>query len=303
MKKIVLTFTLLFGLVLILSGQDHFSNTPLDAKFITEDVERFWVAFHEMGKKDDNPFRAYLENASLGLKPFVPYLHPDTIYQTVVRRKNDYLISRNILHDLETKKKRIRAIYSAMKHWHPEAKFPPIYFAVGIFTSGGTVSENGLLIGTEMLENLDNIPGLVAHELIHFQQHFEGEKNLLHQSVLEGSADFIGELISGEHVNQVPLEYGNQNEDKLCREFVSKMNEEVYTDWLYGTSGKDDRPNDLGYWIGYKITEAYFNKQEDKHQAIQSILHIQNAYDFMAESGFLQAYVKAATEIPDSEKH
>jgi hypothetical protein len=69
------------------------------------------------------------------------------------------------------------------------------------------------------------------------------------------------------------------------------MSQENITDWLYGTSGKDDRPNDLGYWMGYKITEAYFNKQENKRQAIHNIINIDDPYKFLIESGYLDDYI------------
>ncbi len=272
-------------------SQENFSEDPLSAKFITEDYERFWEAFNKMDKTSENPFRSYIENASEGLKPFIPYLHPDSIYQTVVNRKDDYLKSKYVLEGLSDKKKKIQAIYAAMKYWCPEAKFPPIYFVVGMFMSGGTVTDNGLLIGTELLENLDGLSGLAAHELVHYQQNIEGTDNLLKQSLIEGSADFIGELISGEHINMVPFEYGNKNKKKLCKEFAQIIKSEDYTDWLYGTSGKDNRPNDLGYWIGYKITEAYFIKQNDKQEAINDILNIKDSYCFMKESGYLDKYL------------
>jgi len=108
---------------------------------------------------------------------------------------------------------------------------------------------------------------------------------------MEGSADFIGELISGEHINLIPFDYGNKNEERLCQEFASIMLGEDSTDWLYGTSGKDDRPNDLGYWISYKISEAYFDKQKDKKQAISDILNIEDPMDFTKKSGYLNNYL------------
>jgi len=224
------------------------------------------------------------------------------LYQTIIRRKEDYEKSRNVLQDLESKKKRVKAIYAAMKYWYPESKFPPIYFVVGTFNAGGTASEDGLILGAEMLKDLDRLPGLAAHELVHCLQKIEGDNNLLKQSIQEGSADFIGELISGENINSIQFNYGNQNEEKLCKEFVLKMSQEEkkdYTDWLYGrTSGKDDdtsdkdnRPHDLGYWMGYKITEAYFNKQEDKHQAVHNIINIKDPVKFSKESGYLDIYI------------
>ena len=32
--------------------------------------------------------------------------------------------------------------------------------------------------------------------------------------------------------------------------------------------------NDLSYYMGYKIRESYFNKQDNKIEAIKNILHI-----------------------------
>ena len=61
---------------------------------------------------------------------------------------------------------------------------------------------------------------------------------LLQQSIIEGSADFIGELISGRNIYQEANDYGNRNEERLCREFVSRMDSANYIDWLYGVSGK-----------------------------------------------------------------
>ena len=292
MKNLVIPLFLVFSTFGIVSAQENFSENPLDAEFVTDDYNNFWKMFDKMDSFTGNPFNEYLKNASIGLKPFVDYLNPDSLYQTVLRRKDDYIKSRHVLNGLSTEKKKAQSVYAAMKYWYPKAKFPPVYFVVGMFTSGGTASENGLVIGSEMLENLEGLNGLIAHELIHYHQNILGENSLLKQAVVEGSADFIGELISGEHINIVQFEYGNKNEKQLCKEFVNVMLKEDYTDWLYGTSGKDDRPNDLGYWIGYKISEAYFNKHMDKKQAIDDILNIKDPLKFAIESGFLDQYIK-----------
>jgi len=291
MKNTLLALTFFFGTLTVVNGQEKFAQNPLDAKFITEDFERFWQAFDEMESNSENPFEEYLKNSSDGFKPLVGYFEPQTLFQTVKTRKEDYLKSRSILENLNGKEKKIKAAYAAMKYWYPSAKFPPIYFVVGMFTSGGTITDNGLLIGSEMLENLDGLTGLASHELIHFQQKIEGKDNLLKQAILEGSADFIGEMISGDHINMVPFNYGEKNEEELCKEFVKVMKKKKYTDWLYETSGKDNRPNDLGYWIGYKISEAYFEKQTDKKQAINDILNIKDPMQFLEVSGYLKKYM------------
>jgi len=275
-------------------GQNNFSNNPLDAIFETKDSKNFWEAFDKMDKSKQNPFVEYMQKGSPGVKGFTEnrILNADSLFSAVKKRKADYELSRNVLDGLPSKEKRVRAIYSALKYWYPKAKFPPIYFVYGRFNSGGTSSPDGIIIGTEKLENLDGISGLIAHELIHYQQKIEGKDMLLKWCLLEGGADFIGELISGESINKFEYKYGEQNLDKLCQEFVTRLKNPDYQDWLYGTSKKDDRPNDLGYWIGYKITEAYFNKQKDKQKAIDEIINIKDPMQFLKQSGFLDAYIE-----------
>ena len=159
------------------------------------------------------------------------------------------------------------------------------------------MSEDGVILGVEKQNDLEGLPGLVAHELIHFQQISLGEDdNLLFQSIIEGSADFIGELISGEQINGMAFTYGEQHEEALCKEFVQVMNKRNYSDWLYGTTGKDERPNDLGYWMGYKISESYFYKQQDKIKAIKEILHIKDPQAFLQASGYLNDYLQPSPD-------
>ena len=275
-----------------LSAQSQFSEDPYGINFITADYDTFWKIFDEMDKQEGNPFIAYLENVTEGLRPLVQYVDIDQFYEVVLAYRDSYIESRGVLADVDTYKKRVSASYAALEYWYPEAVYPPVYFYVGMFTSGGTVTEKGLLIGSEMLSSLDHLDGLISHELIHFQQNISGINNLLSRSITEGSADFIGELISGQHINQVAFEYGEAHEQELCKEFVSKMMEEDLTDWLYGTSGVDSRPNDLGYWMGYKITEAYFLQEEDKKEAIADILNIKDAFDFTIKSGYLTSYLE-----------
>lgn len=291
MKQPIILLFLLFP-SLISFSQNDFTGNPLEARFVTEDFDRFWECFDDMEYTDGNPFDVYVNNASEAFKPLLEWLlDADEIFETAKTRKEDYLKTRNVLNNLESEKENIKKAYLKLKEYYPSAKFPPIYFVVGVFSSGGTITDKGLIIGSEKLGNLDNLLGLASHELIHFQQQLTGEDNLLKQSINEGSADFIGELISGKHINEVPFNYGNAHEEVLCKEFVKVMNGDSYVDWLYETSGKDDRPNDLGYWIGYKIVESYYLKQKDKKQAIHNILNIKDPQEFLKESGYLEKYI------------
>lgn len=278
-------------------GQDKtFPHDPQEAKFITSDIENFWKAFDSIEKSNGNPFEEYIENGTIGLQGFIPnrIINADSLLNMVNRRKQDYEKMRGIEMKIREQEKLIKPYFYALEYWYPYAVYPPVYFIVGRYNSGGTSSEDGLLIGAEKLTSLDHLPELVIHESIHFQQKWPegGETNLLQQSILEGMADFIAELVTGIKGNEEANKYGNEHKDELCKEFVELMYKGDMQDWLYGTSGKDNRPNDLGYWIGYEIVKAYFDKAEDKKLAVNHILNIEDYERFLRDSGYLEEYMK-----------
>lgn len=279
------------------TAQTTFSSDPDSSVFLTKDIDNFWVAFDAFQKDStQNPFgKKYMDVGSSGVKGFTPYRIESAahLYDMVKKRRADYAAVRENTLRIKEKEKQSRSAFYALKYWYPPAKFPPVYFVIGAYNSGGTFNEDGLFVGAEMQTDINNIPYLVAHELIHFQQkNWRENPTLLEQSIVEGSADFLGELISGVNTNKKATEYGTKNEQRLCREFVAHMDSTSYTDWLYGVSGKDDRPNDLGYWMGYKIAERYFAKAPDKKKAVMEILDVKNAKDFLRQSGYLEKYLK-----------
>lgn len=296
MRKSTLTSIILIFISLQLFAQTNFSNNPDSSLFVTRDINNFWKAFDDF-KNDTshNPFgKEYIDIGTEGVKGFIPnrLKDADNLFKTVKQRKADYQKVRENTLRIKEKEKHCRSTFYALKYWYSEAKFPPVYFIIGAYNSGGTFSEDGIFIGAEMQTDINNIPYIVAHELIHFQQKNWAENpTLLQQSIVEGSADFLGELISGVNTNKAANEYGNKNEYRLCKEFIARMDSVNYTDWMYSVSGKDDRPNDLGYWIGYKITEEYFKKSIDKKQAIKEILDIKDYKAFSNKSGYLKRFM------------
>ncbi len=274
--------------------QPAFETDPAKTQFITSDIPRFWEAFDRMDSVK-NPFRNYLENGSAGLRDFIPYRieSPKNLLKTVKKRKSDYEAIRKDTYKVKQYTGQVRNYYKALKEIYNEAIFPPAYFVIGTFNSGGTSTDNGLIMGVEMQSEMENIPYIVAHELIHFNQHYPDRKTtLLEHSIMEGSADFIGELISGRHLDDEAFQYGDENEKLLCTEFVQIMEDYDYHGWLYGSKGKKKgKPNDLGYWIGYKICQSYYDRASNKRDAIRDILNIKDFKAFLDKSGYLSAYI------------
>jgi hypothetical protein len=138
---------------------------------------------------------------------------------------------------IEDMKDQIRQSFVNLKELYPKAIFTPVYFVIGALNSDGTSSDDGLIIGVEMYGLTNNtprdelsdwlravikpanlVPHIVAHELIHFQQNYDGS-SLLAASIKEGAADFIAELISGKHINSQVHEFANPREKELWQEF------------------------------------------------------------------------------------
>jgi hypothetical protein len=129
----------------------------------------------------------------------------------------------------------------------------------------------------------------VAHELAHYQQAYLGGGTLLGESINEGVADFVGELISGQIVNPTLRAYGDAHEVEIWQEFSATMIGTELSRWLHNggsVTATTTRPADLGYYVGYQITKAYYDRQVDKRKALFDIFHINSFADFLKASGY-----------------
>ncbi|MEM9830214.1 MAG: DUF2268 domain-containing putative Zn-dependent protease [Bacteroidota bacterium] len=289
----VLTF-LCIGWVAFTQTEGSVSD-PQEAEFVSSDIPRFWQAFDKI-EQGGNPFKEYLKNGSPGLKDFIKHRieSPRNLLKTVQRRKEDYQAIRENSFKMDSCIDQIVSYYTNFEKMYPEAVYPPTYFVIGAFNSGGTSKESGLIIGVETQQSITSIPALVAHELVHYNQNYPWERNntLLAQSIVEGSAEFVSELFTDSPKNGKNFRYGRSNREALCEEFVKIMDDTKYHGWLYGVKAPEGRPRDLGYWIGYEICQAYYSRSEDKNQALVEILNIRDFDAFLEESGFLEEYLE-----------
>ena len=47
-----------------------------------------------------------------------------------------------------------------------------------------------------------------------------------------------------------------------------------------------DRPGDLGYFIGYRIAEAFYERATDRRLALEAIIEVADSDVFLAQSGY-----------------
>ena len=263
---------------------------PDSSKLVTSDIALFWNALdHAPADSLAEYFqREYLDKASVGVRDFIGgrIMSAEDLAAYVRAHRATYDSVRAANLDVTRADAAIRAAFRRLKELYPPAVFPDVYFVIGRFNSGGTSSDHGLLIGAEMYRDPASLPGIVSHELIHFQQHYPSPK-LLEHSFMEGTADFVGEMISGAQINNAAHRYGMEHEAELWKDFQAHFDDTDYFPWMYGRP-TDGKPNDLGYFIGYRIAQAYYAKAADKKQAIRDIITARggNVRELLAMSGY-----------------
>lgn len=307
--KDLLLFSAIIGLL-----SAFVPDTPLrrEVKIFTTDISNFWLAYENCNGKDaasqEKIFDSiYIQNASPCLKKiltakkitaknFVKWIEYEADYfkkcKEVTGKISNYLPG--IIADCD----KLRLLY-------PKADIGDVYFMFTGFYTGGQSNNEGIAIGMdfwslpdtgtvdfknelnkELVRGIDMMPVTVIHEQVHRNQKINSGNSLLGSCLAEGAADFIAYLITGKVNNPHLYNYGKLNEATLCCRFEKDLATNDFSYWLYN-SHSPERPRDLGYFIGFKICESYYNNANDKARAISEIMVIKKPQAFLAKSKYL----------------
>lgn len=294
------------------------------ATVTTADIDRYWEAFDSLAvvdTKEDSISvfqRLYLDRLTPGGRDFAEAREWSAErFVAVARHRSRFLASVRlntlIAADLTDE---TEAIIARFRKIHAGFQPKGICYAVGIVNTGGTISDDYLLIGAEISganKNSDfsefdagsnfvtvlanqpapreNFRRIVAHEYVHTQQGRYRERSykkapLLYACLSEGMCDFIGELLVGSNINGVAKTYGDAHAAELWREFKAEMKTENADNWLYNYGNDTDRPADLGYYIGYEISKAYYEQTKNKQRAIADLLELRDPLKILRRSGY-----------------
>lgn len=315
MKKYL---TILLISVFLVSCQDKFPQ-----EFVSSDIDNFWNAYDKITTTDDTLLQAkllnelYLDKATDGLKDIIEVRHySEKDFLTAI---NSYpkLWESIRANTLQTKEYHndISKDLKKLKDAYPDLKPATIYFTIGAFRTNGTTKGKNVLIGGELAladdktiidelpewrqpfykeyQPLENIALLCTHEYIHTQQK-EIVEGLLPSCLYEGVAEFISCHVTGKPSNSPAIDFGKKNEDIVVNKFV----EDMYMmnnnyNWRWGENRNELKVRDLGYYIGYEISERYFNQSTDKALAIKELIDL----DYQNEKEF-QRIVDASKLFP-----
>jgi len=313
----------LSSLFLLLAFSSAFSQKP--SKIFTSDIDHFWVAYDSIqttdsfSKKLDLIKRFYTGKATKGLKAFMNARgYNDSLYVKNIENYPKFWNSiRSNTLTIKTKTDELERSVARLKEIYPELKDAEMYFTIGGLNSGGTVSENTVLVGAEIAtgspstdvsefqdewlkgvfakQSLDNIVSLNIHEYIHTQQTGD-RRRVLNQSVKEGSCDLIAELVMNRPLERTYLYYGAAHAAQVKDLFRKEMFTGNFSNWLYNGRDKGESA-DLGYYVGYEISKLYYQNAKDKKQAVKDIIELNYNSDkavenFLTQSKFFKEKTK-----------
>lgn len=287
-------------------------EAPLDSarglrEVRTADVTRF---FQVLDAADGAPTaealrRGYLEPGTDALREFSSSRigGMDRLARAIPERPELFASARDCAADLPAVRQRVLAALGRLDELLPSARFPPATIVVGRGTTGGVTTPAGVVIGLEALCNADwmqaditdRFAHLIAHEYVHVQQPGAAVEvdapTVLYQAWLEGGAEFVGELISGEVANAHLRDWTRGRECTLEREFFEDLDSTDLSPWFYNGPGDAARRGDLGYWVGHRIARAYYLAAADKQGAIVELLSVtpSSAHRLLAASGWQPA--------------
>jgi Predicted Zn-dependent protease (DUF2268) len=294
-------------------------DQPDDVRFFTSDIDRFWQAFDEAATSSDagSVYQSvYLRQGTVGLENYFASTgqNASSLANAVSEHPKYYRAIRENTLSIATASNlqaKIRRYLENIETLYPKAQFQDVYFLIGALVSGGTTSANGVLLGTEIMARdastpvdelspwlransgtLEQLPFIVVHEQIHTLQNVargyaNDESTLLWKVLQEGGADFVTMLATGERPPGSYFEYGLRNERAIWNMFEREMGGSDTRNWLYnGDNAPDGRPADLGYFVGYRILEAYYNRAQDKQQALEAMLTLRDAKALLRDSRY-----------------
>ncbi|MBD9377350.1 DUF2268 domain-containing putative Zn-dependent protease [Pseudoxanthomonas sp. PXM04] len=266
-----------------------------------DDVERFYRLYDSVQghPSAEQLQRDYLDAGSEGLHHFAKArrITGEAIAANLAKNPQAYIDAKRCMEVLPDTRNRLRASLRKLVELYPEARLPTVTIAVGRGKPVGTASaDTGVQIGLEALcatdwlnpDLEDRFVHVIAHEYVHVQQvpaFVETEQaTVLESALMEGAAEFVGELISGE-VAYLHLKQNTKGQELAIEtKFQTDMDKRDLSDWIYNS--KPGNPGDLGYWVGYRIVKSYYQNASDKRQALRDIIGLQDARAFLARSGW-----------------
>jgi hypothetical protein len=303
MKRTICDLTLTAFACAAISCTAHGASAPSapSPEIHIEDVERFYKIYDAANGRPtaEQLQRDYIDAGSEGLHTLARLRNVTgaRIAETLAKNPQIYSNAKRCMAVLPRVKERVQVALGKLGRLNPEARFPPVTVAVSRGKPAGIAyPDSGIQIGLEavcaadfMNPNIeDRFVHVISHEYVHVQQApaLAGTEDLtvLERSLLEGNAEMISELISGlaGQAHFPALTTGREKEIETA--FLADQDKTDLSAWLDNSTL--EKPGDLGYWVGHRIAESYYQHATDKRQAVRDMFQMTDAKAFLAKSGW-----------------
>jgi hypothetical protein len=289
------------GLCAILAGANA---APAGGPVIhIEDVARFYQVYNAAHGHPtaDQLQHDYLDPGSDGLHRFAKERNTNgaRIADTLAKHPEIYTDAARCMDVLPRVRTRLALVFGTLRRLNPEAQFPPVTIAIGRGKPVGITDATGVMIGLESLcatswlnpDVEERFVHVIAHEYGHAQQalkspaFYDDEKpTVLQGALIEGAAEFVSEMTSGEVAYGVFAKSTKGREKEIETAFVADEDKTDLSGWFNNSTL--EKPGDLGYWVGYRIVKSYYEHATDKRRAFREILEMKDAKAFLAKSGW-----------------
>lgn len=301
----------------------HARQRDVDAvRIVTDDIPRFWAAVDAaqpaLAARDTAAAAAVFERMYLdpGSDALLGYVMakigggPRGYAVALMRYPAYYASVRETTLGLTALEPEIRAALRRMTDHYADAVFPDVGLVIGVFSSGGTSIQQGLVLGVEMNASTPDsplhemspglqgiigpvalVPHIAVHELVHAQQDWSGPQTVLRNAILEGGADFLADLAMPGAPPSHYTTWGRANDRAVWTRFMAERHSQEIGHWSGNASFRaDDWTGDLGYYVGAEIARGYYERAADKAQAIRDLMAVRDPDAILAASGYAERY-------------
>lgn len=297
------------------------------ANVITTDIDNFWMAYDLIVKESDSLKQIqlidslYLKKGTVGLdkirevreytaQEYVQMINHYPRYFASLRANT--LQANQLAEELNIGIQKLEAVY-------PHLKPANIYFTMGCMRTNGTTVDSLVLIGSELAmadpqtdisefegatkewlagflstNPLKNLVLLNVHEYVHTQQQPQ-LNNLLSIAIREGVAEFVSTLAMNKPSASPAVEFGKKNAIAVREKFEVEM---FYPNnrpkWFWSNYPNEFGVRDLGYYIGYQMSENFYQQAENKAEAIKYLIELDftneaEVEDFVKKTNYFSA--------------
>jgi hypothetical protein len=270
----------------------------------TEDVARFYLVYAAAHGKPtaDALQHDYIDRGSPGLKHLaeIRNVSGTTIAKAIAVHPQVFADATRCMAVLPRVHSRVVAALDTLAQLYPQAQFPPVTIAISRGKPVAVADSTGVIVGLEALcavkyinANVeDRFVHTIAHEYTHVQQALQSpalyndpKPTVLDASLIEGAAEFTATLIAHETNFRSPYAPSGHGDYKAVESrFVADEDKTDLSNWI--DTGTLTEPNDLGYWVGYRIVKSCYEHSPDKRKALRDIIEMKDPKAFLSRSGW-----------------